>query len=264
MKYLDKIVCGDVITVLKELPENYIDLVVTSPPYNLGIKYDVWEDKLPTRQYFKWCETWLKELYRVLKPDGRVCLNILLEMGVEGNKKRISPYAEFYHLFRKIGIKPFGSPVWAENHKSTLSAWGSWLSASAPYVYCPYEIIMIGYKEIWKKQKRGKSTIDKKEFIEACSGVWDIASEHRREHPAPFPKKLAERCIRLFSFEEDVVLDPFVGQGTTAIVAQELDRHFIGIDISPTYCKMARKVLSMSLKHIFRKKENDEQDLDDC
>jgi len=242
-KYLNKIICGDCLEIMKDMSDNSVDLVITSPPYNCGINYDVYKDNLNWEEYLRWCEKWLLEIKRILKQDGRICLNILFEMGIENNKKRVSPYAEFYKIFQKINLKPFGSPVWTDSHRVKYTAWGSWLSASSPYIYNPYEIILIGYKKNWKKDKKGKSTITKKEFMMGCSGIWKLKTQTKELTKANFHTDLPDLCIKLLSFENETILDPFMGSGTTALSCQNLHRNFIGIEISKEYCKIAEERL---------------------
>jgi len=237
----NEIICGDALEKLQDIPDNSIDLIVTSPPYNIGIEYDNWDDRMPWGLYYEWCRRWLEECYRILKPDGRMCLNHYLSCGQSDN--RHAPLMKLNCIAEEIGFKHHGLAVWYDTTLTKRSAWGSWLSPSAPYINSPFEGILVLYKERWKKDRIGKSEITKKEFMEACSGIWKIQPEKDREHPAPFPLELAERCIRMFSWEGDVVLDPFCGKGTTCVAAKRLNRKYIGIDISDKYCGMARNDL---------------------
>ncbi|KAA3621016.1 MAG: site-specific DNA-methyltransferase [Bacteroidetes bacterium] len=238
---LNKIYNEDCLNTLARIPEDYIDLTVTSPPYNIGIKYDVYKDKRPMEDYFAWTEYWLRELYRVTKEDGRVCINHYLSISMNG--KRCSPISNIINIAEKIGFKFHGLAVWTEGTISKLTAWGSWLSASAPYINTPYEGVVILYKEYWKKKKKGITNISKEEFIKGYSGVWNLAAQHRKFHPTAFPESLPSRCIQLFSYEKDLVFDPFMGVGTTAVAAKRLNRNFIGAEVSKKYCDLAQKRL---------------------
>lgn len=234
--------CGDCVEIMKQLQDESVDLVVTSPPYNCGIQYDVYNDNLHWNDYYVWCEKWLKEIYRLLKTDGRFCLNHYLSMGKANN--RSAPLMKLNSIAEDIGFKHHAIAIWWDTTISTLTAWGSWLSSSAPYINSPFEGILILYKDRWKKEKKGKTNISKEEFIESCSGIWKIAPTKRnKEHPATFPITLAERCIRMFSYENDLVLDPFMGIGTTGKACIKLNRKFIGIEISPKYYNIAKKEL---------------------
>lgn len=129
-----------------------------------------------------------------------------------------------------------------------MTAWGSWLSASSPYIRLPYEGILISYKNQWKKKDKGTSTITKDEFIEGVSGIWKIRPETHGYTKANFPVELPERCIKLFTYQEDCVIDMFMGSGSTAIAALKTGRDFIGCDISSNYCDIANKRIEDFMK----------------
>ena len=237
--YKDKIICGDCLELLKELPDNYIDLTVTSPPYNIGIGYENYKDEMPWKDYYLWCEEWISELMRVTKEDGRICINHYLSFGSSNN--RHSPLMKINSIAENIGLKHHAVAVWEDATITKRTAWGSWLNASAPYINSPYEGILILYKNRWKKDKSGITQITPKEFMDSCTGKWKIHPEHNREHPAPFPLRLAERCILLLSYENDLILDPFIGSGTVAAAAIKWNRDFIGFEISEEYVALANK-----------------------
>lgn len=238
----NKIYNEDCLNTLARMPDNYLDLTVTSPPYNIEIKYDVYKDKRPVGDYFAWVEYWLKELYRATKPDGRVCINHYLSISMNG--KRCSPVANIISIAKKMGFKYHGLAVWTDRTVSRITAWGSWLSARAPYVNTPFEGIIILYKERWRKDVPGITNISKEEFVKGCSGVWELVPEiNRKLHPASFPESIPSRCIQLFSYEDDLVFDPFMGSGTTLISAKRLNRRYIGSDVSKKYCEVAESRL---------------------
>ncbi len=238
-KHLNKIYLKDCILGMKGLPDNSIHLCVTSPPYNLGIEYDTYDDARPWNEYYEWCEKWLSEIYRVLKPDGRLCLNHCM-VGANNGEFTFC-LAELSRICQNIGFRFKSIALWTDATIPKRTAWGSWMSASAPYVSAPYEGILIFYKDVWKKENSGTSTITKKDFIMATSGLWNIPTDKERLSPAPFPVKLPKLCINLFSYETDVVLDPFMGSGTTGVACQELGRFYIGFEIDKKYVKIARK-----------------------
>lgn len=247
--FLNRIIHGDCIEVMVEMPSDSIDLVVTSPPYNAGIDYDAYHDKIEWHTYYEWCKEWLSQLYRILKPDGRCCINHYMSFGQSNN--RHSPLMDINYYAKEIGFGHHGLAIWTDRTLIKRTAWGSWLSASAPYISCPYEGILILYKDEWKKQTKGETEIPKEEFMEACSGIWNIRPETNGDNPAPFPLALPERCIRLLSWKNDIVLDPFNGCGTTTLAAKRLDRRYIGIDVSQHYCDVAqRKVDNVPSKKI--------------
>lgn len=239
---------GDAREVLKELPESSVDLIVTSPPYNVGIDYDNWNDNLPLDEYFAFLLDVFEGFKHVLKPDGRFALNVLLDSNMNG--KRVSPYAEVYNLIRLSGLKFHGVVVLKEKSPERIkfTAWGSWLSASAPYIYTPLEVVVIGYNEVWKKMNKGKSTMTNKEFKEITSGEWEYRAETRGETKANFSLDIPLKAIKGLTYENDVVLDPFMGSGTTALACELTNRRWIGIEISPRYCEKAKVRLSREVK----------------
>lgn len=243
------VICCDCLEGLKDMADGSIDLVFTSPPYNIGIKYDIYNDAQPWDKYYQWCELWLKELLRVMKDDGRCCIVHYLSLGKADN--RHSPLMDINYIAHVLGFNHHGLAIWWDITLTKRTAWGSWLSASAPYINSPFEGILFLYKNSWRKANQGITHISKEEFIEACSGIWKIPTERKRTHPAPFPIALAERAIKLLSYEDDVILDPFCGSGTTLVAAKRLNRKYIGMDISPTYCDMAEKRLSVEQAVLF-------------
>jgi site-specific DNA-methyltransferase (adenine-specific) len=223
--------------------ENSIDLIVTSPPYNVDIKYKSYNDKISYKIYLEFTEKWLGKAYEFLKDDGRFCLNIPLDKNKGGQQ---SVYSDIVAIAKKIGFKYHSTVVWNEQNISRRTAWGSWLSASAPYVIAPVEMIAILYKKRWKKISGSKkSDITKKEFLEFTNGVWTFMGESKKRvgHPAPFPTELPRRCIKLFTFIGDTVLDPFLGSGSTLIACILTGRKGIGLDIEKNYCELAKQRL---------------------
>lgn len=240
---LDKIYNMDCIQGMKQLPDNSIDLIVTSPPYNIGIDYDVYDDKRPWDEYYQWCEQWLAECLRVLKQDGgRICIDHYMSLGT--SKFRTSPLSTIYMIMEKLGFKHHSLAVWTDITLAKRTAWGSYLSASAPYINAPFEGILIDYKENWKKAEKGISTIDKDDFVKLTRGRWDIKTETRGLTKANFSVDLPTKAINLLSYEGDTILDPFMGSGTTAVAAIKTNRHYIGFEISPDYCKIAEDRIS--------------------
>jgi site-specific DNA-methyltransferase (adenine-specific) len=181
-----------------------------------------------------------------MKPDGRLCLNIPLDKSKGREEAGFqSVYADIVNIAKNIGWKYFSTIIWNEGNISRSTAWGSWLTAKAPYVIAPVEVIAIFYKKRWTKIKNGITNIKKDEFIEWTNGIWTFSGESKKkvQHPAPFPVELPKRCIKLFSFVGDTVLDPFVGSGTTLIACALLKRKGIGVEIDENYCNLAKNRL---------------------
>jgi len=236
--------------IYKHIDENSIDLIVTSPPYNCGIEYDSYDDNKPWYEYGAWTMEWLEACYYALKPDGRICVNVLLDMG-NTRIGRFSPYNLIYDCMAEIGFNHHGVALWTDNHRVKYTAWGSWQSPSAPYIYCPYEVITIAYKNVWKKETTGEATILKEEFMEGCSGIWNMSTEHNREYTVAFPEELPRRCINLLTWKGDVVLDPFMGSGTTAVASLKTERKYIGFEISENYWNIANKRIASVQRSLF-------------
>ena len=226
-----------------------IDLIVTSPPYNVNIEYNTHLDGDDYPSYLYWTERWLRRCYNWLKADGRMCLNIPLDKNKGGHQ---SMGSDITKIAKDIGYGYHSTIVWNEGNISRRTAWGSWLSASAPYVIAPVELIVLLYKQSWKKNHRGTSDITKDEFMEWTNGVWTFNGEKKTRvgHPAPFPLELPTRCIKLFSYVGDLVLDPFLGSGTTLVSAHDAQRRGVGIDIDPEYFSLASDRVNLAVNGI--------------
>lgn len=225
----------------KAVKNKSIDLIVTSPPYNVDIKYNSHMDALSYKDYLSFTKDWLDRCFNLLKDDGRLCLNIPLDKNKGGQQ---SVCADITTIAKQVGYKYHSTIIWNEQNISRRTAWGSWLSAAAPYVIAPVEVIVILYKNSWKKASGSRiSDIEKSEFMEWTNGVWTFSGESKKRvgHPAPYPVELPKRCIKLFSFVGDTVLDPFLGSGSTLIACLQTDRKGIGIDIDKEYCELAQK-----------------------
>jgi site-specific DNA-methyltransferase (adenine-specific) len=235
MLELNNIYNMDCVEGLKLLDDNSIDLIVTSPPYNVGMKYDSWNDSIPWDEYLDWCKLWLQECYRVLKDDGRICINHYLCYNMKDDISRF-PLFEFKNIMDDIGYITHKIAIWDDITRTKLTAWGSWLSASAPFITTPYEGILIAYKKQWNKINKGESTISREDFKEGVSGIWHIGTTTGYT-VACFPERLPQLCIDLLSYKNDIILDPFSGSGTTCYVAKGMDRRYIGFEISEAYHK---------------------------
>ena len=231
------IICED---MLQEnlIPNNHIDLIITSTPYNLCKEYNGSNDNLNYDDYLLFTEHWLQKCYSLAKQDGRLCLNIPLDTG---KGKIRSTGADITTIAKKVGWKYRTSIIWNKGNIIGSHARGSIMSASSPHIIAPVELIIVMYKAQWKKERQGISDITNSEFFEWTNGLWTFNGESKNKicHPAPFPIELPKRCIKLFSYIDDIILDPFMGSGTTLVAANSLNRKAYGIEISREYCELA-------------------------
>ncbi len=232
---LDQVFCQDSRT-MSGIPDSSVHLMVTSPPYNVGKEYD---KNLDLKEYFGFLKEVFSETYRVLVNGGRVCVNI-----ANVGRKPYIPYHKFImDAMFELGFFMRGEIIWDKGAGAgTSTAWGSWMSASNPVLRDTHEYILVFSKGKFKRESKGrKSTIDRNEFLEFTKSVWKFSPESAKRvgHPAPFPIELPYRCIQLYTFAGEVVLDPFCGVGTTCIAAMKAGRHFIGMDIDKEYHKKA-------------------------
>ncbi|MFX0064524.1 MAG: DNA-methyltransferase [Candidatus Hermodarchaeota archaeon] len=237
-KYLDKIFCKSSEN-MEELPDESIHLMITSPPYGVGKEYD---KDFTLKEYLEFLKRVWTEVRRVLVSGGRMCINI----ANLGRKPYIPLHSFIINDLHDLGFLMRGEIIWDKSASAgTSTAWGSWKSASNPVLRDVHEYILIFSKDNFKRAKINdrEDTISKEEFLEFTKSVWTFPTESAQKigHPAPFPVELPYRLIQLFSYQNDVVLDPFMGSGQTAIAAIKTQRHFIGYDIDPEYFELARK-----------------------
>ena len=243
-----KIYCGDASDVLPLLKNESIDIAVTSPPYNVGIEYKGYDDNFDWNAYWLGANKVIKLLYDKLKKGGRACWNVQINIRRKDQAIRVNLMQKYKNYFELNNYLDMGDVIWIEKTLAKRTAWGSWLSPSCPYIQMPLECIMIYAKENTTLQVKGTTDLTKKEFMNGVTGVWDFNNLGSKEHPAVFPSKLVSRCIRLFSWKESLVLDPYMGSGTTLKVCKGLRHPAIGIDISEHYCEVAKKMLKSTTR----------------
>ena len=244
-KYINKIFCKSS-EAMNELPDNSVHLMVTSPPYNVGKDYD---ENLSLKEYRILLKRVFKETYRVLVPGGRACINI----ANLGRKPYIPLHSFIIEDMHDIGFLMRGEILWDKaSSASPSTAWGTWLKANNPVLRDVHEYILIFCKDTFTRRNphKRKSTISKEEFLEFTKSVWQFDAERASKvgHPAPFPVELPYRTIQLYTFEGDVVLDPFVGAGTTCIAALKTNRKYVAYDIDKKYCDLAERRVKQFLQ----------------
>jgi len=227
---------------MKELPDSSVHLMVTSPPYNVGKEYDA---DMTLGEFLDLLRKVWAEVHRVLVPGGRACINV----ANLGRKPYIPLHAYIIEDLNDLGFLMRGEVIWNKAASASSStAWGSWQSASNPTLRDVHEYILVFSKGGFGRDKPEpgredrKDTITKEEFLEFTKSVWDFPTESAKKigHPAPFPMELPYRCIQLYTFLNEIVLDPFMGSGQTALAARRAGRHYVGYELNEDYVKLAR------------------------
>lgn len=244
---------GNCLKHLRKISQDTIDLVVTSPPYNSGQEY---EENMTDIEYGSFIAEVFSLLKRVLKRDGRICWIIAPTI----SRKNVEfPFPLEYITMKaakKASLCFWETIIWNQLHSEAQTSWGSWQSASAPFIRHQTERILLFVKQTRKRLAKGESSLFKKgEFEKATLDIWDIKPDTKKGfHPCPFPLDLALRCVKLFSYVNDIILDPFMGSGTTGEACKQLNRVFIGIEKEKNYFKLAKTRL-ISLDDYFEKTE---------
>jgi len=242
---INSIICADVLDGLSSIEDGDVSLTFSSPPYNVAISYNSYEDNLSYDDYLKWLERVFSEVFRVTKNGGRLIVNIdaMTNRQDDKDEEYVRPiYPHLYTIMKSIGWKFRAEICWyKQNSVGRKTAWGSWMSASNPVIRRNHEYILCWSKGSWRLESEEKSDLTAEEFQQWTFSTWFVQPETRNigGHPACFPEELARRVIKLFSFPNDIVLDPFNGVGTTTRMANILNRRYIGIDIDQDYCKRA-------------------------
>ena len=224
---MNTIINGDCRVVMNEMDEACVDLIVTSCPYGVGIEYDVHDDDMNVEEYLKFSEEWLSASFRVLKDDGRIALNIPYEINRQAKGGRVFMVSEIWQIMKKVGYKFFGIVDLEEEspHRSRTTAWGSWMSPSAPYIYNPKECVLLCYKQLSKKQTKGTpqweswveqvedknnpelfvnkkmyEKSDKDDFISLVYGQWNYFADTRQQTKATFSMDIPMKAIKILTY----------------------------------------------------------------
>lgn len=225
------------------IPDNSLHLMITSPPYNVTKDYD---NDLTLSEYLDLLKNVFSETYRVLVNGGRACINV-----ANIGRKPYIPLSTFINnIMLDLGYNMRGEIIWNKGAGAGVSmAWGSWMSASNPVLRDTHEYILVFSKGDYKRKGK-ENTISKNLFMESTKSVWNINPESAKKvkHPAPFPEELPFRLIQLYSFKNDIILDPFIGSGTTALAALKSQRKFIGFEINEEYKSNADKRINSILQ----------------
>ena len=233
---------------MEQLPDGSVALMITSPPYNVGKDYD---DDLSLDDYFDLLHRVFAETYRVLESGGRVAVNVA-NLG----RKPYLPMNQYVAaLLADIGFLLRGEIIWQKAKSAGGScAWGSWQSAKNPTLRDVHEYVIVACKESFRRVRKGEDTISRPDFLAGTVSIWQISPDSARRvgHPAPFPVELPRRLIELYSFADDLILDPFIGAGSTAVAAVETGRHYIGYDINPGYTELAEERIRSAVAELPR------------
>jgi DNA modification methylase len=260
----DRILRGDCREVLQTLPDKCVHLAITSPPYNVGLDYDGHNDRMSYDEYLAWLLPVWRELHRILVDGGRFALNI-----APTSIKDFKPiHYDMAAQLRALGFIMRTEIIWYKQTMRRRTAWGSWKSPRNPHIIPSWEYVLVFSKGSWTLEgDKPHADITGEEFIKFSDGFWQITPETRgrqpflkslyppkpggkqpetkvASHPAPFPEELIYRLTKFYSFRGNIVLDPFGGTGTVAVVAKKTGRHFIHIDVSEKYCQIAMKRLA--------------------
>ena len=279
---INTVITGDSIKVMREMPESFVDLIVTSPKYNVGINYDSHDDRMAMEDYWEFTRQWLSKAFRLLKDDGRIAVNIPYEVNVQERGGRILFMSEFWSIMKKVGFQFYGLVDLDENspHRSKTTAWGSWMSPSSPYIYNPKECVILAYKKDrikkvkgepqWKgemvdveqedgtvKHKMVYQDEDKKEFMSLVYGQWEYFADTRQQTKATFSMDIPMKAMKILTYKNDVILDPFCGSGTSVVAAEISGRRWIGIELSENYTNVAKE----RVQHFIDKNKQSKLDL---
>ena len=241
---LNNIYKMDCLEGINKMQSGFVSLIITSPPYNLWdssvykkVKYNTYNDNKDFDEYITWLKKVFGGCYRILSEDGRIIINI-------GDQKNGQVPTHYYitKIMFELGFKYYTTIIWNKSQTSRRTAWGSFQMPSCPSFPTPFEYILVFYKNSRKLLHKGVADISKEDFIQWSLSLWNFTPETRAKkfgHPAMFPEELPRRCIQMFSYPEDIIMDPFSGLGTTCYIAKKLNRKFIGFEIDAEYYKLS-------------------------
>lgn len=246
---LNQIYNEDCVETIQKIPDNFLNLIITSPPYNVNLgnnkfhknPYDLYIDNKEHKNYINWLKNIFSLLYLKLKDDGRICINI-----GDGKNGAIPTSSDIIQFMKDLLYIPITHIIWHKSQIGNRTSWGSFNSPSSPSFPTPFEHILIFCKKSKKLLHQGETDLIKEEFIKWSLALWEFTPETQQKkigHNAMFPEELPKRCIKMFSYINDIVYDPFAGAGTTLVVSQKLKRNFIGSEISQNYCEIIKKRL---------------------
>jgi site-specific DNA-methyltransferase (adenine-specific) len=238
---LDNIYNVDCLEGMKAMPDGFVDLTVTSPPYNAGIDYgECYNDNKPLEEYLAFIKAVFTETFRITKDGGRVVINV-----ANTGRQPYIPLSSYINLMMiEIGYHCRGEIIWDKGASvGTSCAWGSWRSPSNPSLRDVHEYIMVYSKGDYKHDGNGDATIEADEFTESTKSIWKMQTANATAvgHPAPYPEIFPRKIMRLYSYTNDVTFDPFMGSGTTAIAAIKEKRHFIGFELNKKFFEKAQR-----------------------
>jgi len=240
-------IIGDCRDVLKSYP-NKFGLIITSPPYNVGKEY---EEIMSEDEYSDFLLSCYRAIYDSMTENSRICVNVPFNMTNLKTDDISNIYYLNYKVLEKVGLKYRETIIWNQQNAQNGTAWGSWKSASAPWLRHQTEAILVMYKGNWNRGK-GVSDITSKEFMKFVLDIWVMNCSQRDIHPCPFPTELPKRCIRLFSFVDDWILDPFLGSGTTLLACRECNRSGVGIEKSSKYENEIKRKALIGVKDVMK------------
>jgi site-specific DNA-methyltransferase (adenine-specific) len=240
-----KLYNNDCLDVIHCLQCDSIDLLITSPPYNVNLgknkfnksSYDLYNDNKDHKEYILWMESIFDALYSKLKKGSRICINI-----GDGKNGKVPTHSDIIQFMTKIGYLPFANIIWNKGQVGSRCSWGSWMSPSSPSFVNSYEFILIFAKESKKLQAKGETDLERQEFIDWSLGIWNIKPETQMKkigHPAMMPLEIPKRLIKMLSWKDSTVFDPFNGAGTTGLACQLLNRKYIAAELSSDYCEIS-------------------------